>query len=405
MISLLVVNYRAAALAAEAIRTARAASIEPLQVVAVDNSVDPLEAEALRAVADVVVVSDSNRGYAGGINLGRRACEGETIVVTNPDVIFGERAIDRLNDELGAGVSVAGPALFWDDEHTWFLPPGDRQTTLEKLDEVLAGRSRAWREQRDRRRFRRRLAFWSLRETTAVSMLSGAVMAIRTADFDDLGGFDERFPLYFEETDFLRRVIERRKRIVYVPAAKCRHIYNQSAGEAADHASASYAISEMRYLEKWSGPFLARLFARLATPAVIPSVYDERDVRAGNDTLPSSALRAPVRLARSLRAGSSPLAEGRRALAATVSRDPSPSESGERVALSERSESKGRVSGDISDDVITEASPSPSFSTAAGHFGRATLPEEIQAALKTDFYLRTVDRVTGAVLATVKISP
>ena len=38
--------------------------------------------------------------------------------------------------------------------------------------------------------------------------LSGAVLAVRAADLDRAGGFDERFPLYFEETDFLRRIAE-----------------------------------------------------------------------------------------------------------------------------------------------------------------------------------------------------
>ena len=56
--------------------------------------------------------------------------------------------------------------------------------------------------------------------------ISGAVMAIRASAFDAAGGFDERFPLYFEENDFLRRV---RGDVVYVPSARCRHLYNQSA--------------------------------------------------------------------------------------------------------------------------------------------------------------------------------
>ena len=340
MISLLVVNYRSAALAADAILTARAASSQPLQVVAVDNSVDAKEAAALRELADVVIASETNRGYAGGINLGRRACEGETIVVSNPDVRFAPDSIDRLAGALRGNVAAAGPAFFWDDAHQWLLPPGDRYTTLQKLDQVLATRSRAWLEQRDRRRFLRRVRFWSLTETTDVPTLSGAVMAIRAADFDAVGGFDERFPLYFEETDFLRRLTERRKRIVYVPAARCRHLYNQSAGQVPAEAGARYAESELKYLEKWSGPFMARLLKNLEKP---------------------------------------------------VERRP-PSAAGGRGARR-------------STNVITEASPDPNFSTAAGHFGPATLPPEILATLKTDFYLRTVERETGRILATVRISP
>jgi N-acetylglucosaminyl-diphospho-decaprenol L-rhamnosyltransferase len=265
MISLLVVNYRSAALAAEAVRGARAWTSSPLQVVIVDNSEDPREAEALRGVADTLIVADANRGYAGGINLGRPACSGSTIVISNPDVVFAPDCLDWLNDAL-VDAAVAGPALFWDDRYRWRLPPGDLNTAPEKLDAILAGRSRAWFEERDRRRFRQRVRFWSLEKTTPVRMLSGAVLAVRADDFDRAGGFDERFPLYFEESDFLRRISALRRRIVYVPAARCRHLYNQSASQVAGEASARYAQSELRYLEKWNGPFLGRLLKKLERP-------------------------------------------------------------------------------------------------------------------------------------------
>jgi hypothetical protein len=84
-------------------------------------------------------------------------------------------------------------------------------------------------------------------------------MAVRTPTFDRLRGFDERFLLYFEENDFLRRV---RDDIVYVPTARCRHIYNQSAA-VSPQAVAMYARSESEYLRKWNGAWLARLAKRL----------------------------------------------------------------------------------------------------------------------------------------------
>jgi hypothetical protein len=123
-ISLLVINYRSAHLAAEAIRTARGASSRPLQVVVIDNSSEPAEADALRELADVMVAAPRNLGYAGGINAGRRYCDGEVIVASNPDIRFGERAIDHLVD---VDAAVAGPALFWDDAHQWILPPAELQ--------------------------------------------------------------------------------------------------------------------------------------------------------------------------------------------------------------------------------------------------------------------------------------
>jgi GT2 family glycosyltransferase len=114
MISLLVVNYRSSALAVEAIRSARMATLQPLQVVVVDNSCDEREDAALRPHCDVLVVSPVNRGYAGAINDGRRRCDGEVIVVSNPDVKYGERSIDTLAGALDSRTTIAGPALYWD---------------------------------------------------------------------------------------------------------------------------------------------------------------------------------------------------------------------------------------------------------------------------------------------------
>ncbi|MFZ2492335.1 MAG: glycosyltransferase family 2 protein [Thermoanaerobaculia bacterium] len=338
MISLLIVNYCSSALAVEAIRSARAASSVALQVVVVDNSCDAAEASALERVADRVIVSETNRGYAGGINLGRTACEGSVVVISNPDVVFAADAIDELTAVLQRGAAVAGPALFWDRGHGWRLPPGDLMTGPEKLYEVMASRSPALSKQRDLARFRARLRFWTASDPTPVRMLSGAVMAVRADDLDELGGFDERFRLYFEETDFLRRAAERRRKILYVPAARCRHLYSQSASLDEARSARLYAESEMKYLEKWNGPFVAGLLKRIERPV---SGAGATELRPGD---------------------SIDLPEG---------------------------------------DLVVEVSPLSSFGTAAGHFPagrRVTVPEEVLSAFKgAVLYLRVVRR-SGEVL-------
>jgi N-acetylglucosaminyl-diphospho-decaprenol L-rhamnosyltransferase len=325
--SLLLINYRSASLAIDAIRTARASSSQPLQVVAVDNSVEASEASALRPVADVVIATPRNLGYAGGINAGRRACDGDVIIVTNPDVRFGTGAIDALVD---ADAAVAGPALFWDEEYTWRLPPAELHTARQVASRALASRSRAWANARDRRRFLARVTFWSLAKPTRIRALSGAVLAIKAKAFDDAKGFDERFQLYFEENDFLRRVAGD---IVYVPAARCHHLYNQSAGVSPESA-ALFAQSEQQYLRKWGGSFAKRF---------------ERNV-------PAAAMDR-------LQAHSSRVFDG---------------------------------------DVVVEASPLPTFETAAGHFATGSITdvsEDVWRAYRGDvLYMRAADRRSGRVL-------
>ena len=257
--ALIIVNYHSASLAIEAIRSARATTALPLSVVVVDNSVDAAEVAAIRPHADHLIAAERNLGYGAAINRARKHCDVEVLVVSNADVVFGEGAIDRL---VATRASVSGPALFWDDEFRWSLPPSELHTNRQVIDRVIATRSRIWARARDRRRIRERIAFHALRTTTPVRALSGAVLAIRSDRFDEAQGFDERFELYFEENDFLRRV---RGDIVYVPDARCRHIYNQSAANSSQ-AEMLYAASEQKYLEKWSGA-LVRNFRRFERPA------------------------------------------------------------------------------------------------------------------------------------------
>jgi N-acetylglucosaminyl-diphospho-decaprenol L-rhamnosyltransferase len=261
--SLVVVNYKTASLAIDAIRSARAASSSPLQVIVVDNSTDATEADVLRPHADRLIAPERNLGYAAAINLARPHCAAEVMIVANPDVVFAAESIDRL---LVADADVAGPSLFWDESYEWHLPPSELHTAAQVLDRAAASRSPAWSRRRDRRRVRDRIAFWRLREPTRVASLSGAVLAIRAAAFDAAGGFDERFHLYFEENDFLRRV---RGKIVYVPSSRCRHIYNQSAASSPASTTA-YASSERAYHEKWHGRRLAGALKRLEKPLPAP---------------------------------------------------------------------------------------------------------------------------------------
>jgi N-acetylglucosaminyl-diphospho-decaprenol L-rhamnosyltransferase len=254
--SLVIVNYRSAPLAVEAIRSARANTRAALQVIVVDNSD---EAGALRAHADILITPNTNLGYGAAINRARSKCDGEVLIASNADVAFGPGAIDEL---IASGADVAGPALFWDSAYSWILPPSELHTTAEAFDAAIASRFARWHRSRDRQRIRKRIAFWSLTKTAEVDAVSGAIMAIRTKAFDRAGGFDERFHLYFEEIDFQRRL---RGGIVYVPAARCRHIYNQSAA-ASQSPAAEYAKSEMQYLAKWSGVRAARLIKSIEKP-------------------------------------------------------------------------------------------------------------------------------------------
>ncbi len=53
--------------------------------------------------------------------------------------------------------------------------------------------------------------------------VSGVAMLLRAADFRSVGGFDERFEMYFEDVDLCRRLREAGRRVARVPASTVVH--------------------------------------------------------------------------------------------------------------------------------------------------------------------------------------
>jgi GT2 family glycosyltransferase len=75
-----------------------------------------------------------------------------------------------------------------------------------------------------------------------VDWVSGACMVVRREAMQAVGGFDERFFLYWEDTDLCKRIRDAGWKVVYFPAAKVIH----SVGKAAIHVPYSQIINSTK---------------------------------------------------------------------------------------------------------------------------------------------------------------
>jgi N-acetylglucosaminyl-diphospho-decaprenol L-rhamnosyltransferase len=93
-----------------------------------------------------------------------------------------------------------------------------------------------------------------------VEWLSGACMLVRRDAFAAIGGFDERFFLYCEDTDICRRLWDAAWAVRFDATAEVRHIGGASSGAGETQAIA--ARSRVLYAQKHlgrSGALLQRL--------------------------------------------------------------------------------------------------------------------------------------------------
>lgn len=265
-LAFVLVHYHAADLAAAAVE-ALAADLGPsrgdAEIVVVDNGCRPEERETLRALPARYLDPGANLGYAGGANLGVRSTDADAVFLMNPDVVVLPGCVAALRAALAAGAHAAGPRFYWDRERRFVLPPTERRGRIDELLRVAGERGAAW-ARRGRRRWRRHARrIWTAREPCVCHQLSGALLAFRRRAWEELGGFDEGYRLYFEETDWLERLRRRRLDALFVPAAEAVHLYAQStAGEP--RAERWFVDSHRRFLKRFHGPAFAALLGLLS---------------------------------------------------------------------------------------------------------------------------------------------
>jgi N-acetylglucosaminyl-diphospho-decaprenol L-rhamnosyltransferase len=84
-------------------------------------------------------------------------------------------------------------------------------------------------------------------ESADVDWVMAAAMLVRRAAFDEVGGFDERFFLYWEDADLCRRLRDRKWKTRYVPRAIVKHPGGASAATDSAFATREFHRGAYRY--------------------------------------------------------------------------------------------------------------------------------------------------------------
>ncbi len=196
-----------------------------------------------------------NLGFGAAINRAAKGVESEWLLVINPDTLPDEDCVEKLiSGAEKSGAAIAGPRFYWDEAKTFRLPPATGYSWW-----IHAGNESSARFEADARLVSfywdiRCSRFWSATEPFEEPFLSGACLLIRNDRKRYPGGqiFDERFFLYFEDTDLCIRAMKDNQTVVCVPDAYCVHYWDQSPREGKSARMAeSAAVFRKKY---YAGP-------------------------------------------------------------------------------------------------------------------------------------------------------
>jgi GT2 family glycosyltransferase len=230
---------------------------DQLEVIVVDNhslddSIGVIRNRLSASPCVRVIEAPNNLGFGGGYNYGARFAQGEYLLINNPAKTLPLEGVERLVRKMESddSIGILAPELKHPDGSIRLSPrefPGPM--------DVIAKRSPLkWFFQK---RLKRYLQLeQQSHEERAVDWVAGGCFVIPRALFGQLGGFDERFFLFFEDTDLCRRCQRAGKKIVYYPSVSGDDRLTRLSGGGMlsmlfTRIGWIHLMSALRYFRKW----------------------------------------------------------------------------------------------------------------------------------------------------------
>jgi GT2 family glycosyltransferase len=228
----------------------RNAAAFPYEIIVVDNAgMDGTADHIKKKYPTVRVIENSeNQGFARANNQGASLAEGEYLFFLNPDTILLDNAINNLVAfmEGSPDIAMSGPRILNEDKTVQtsvrnfpsFRGAFYRYTILKYLG-LFKSHFEKWHNRG-----------FDYDKQADIEQLIGAAMLIRKKTFEQVGRFDERFFMYYEEVDLCRRLKDAGLRVVYYPGSQLIHLGGKSAKQIPASARFMMLRSLLLYFRK-----------------------------------------------------------------------------------------------------------------------------------------------------------
>lgn len=235
-ITLSVVSHGHGALVADLLADVAARVRVPVEVLLTLNVPEPL-APGIRASALPVrvIANERPKGYGANHNAAFAQARGAFFCVMNPDLRLADdpfppllAALDDRRNGIAAPLVTDAAGRIEDSAR--------RFPTVRSLGAKLLGGARA-------------LDYTIGDAPFFPDWVAGMFMLLRADTYGALGGFDERYFLYYEDVDLCRRLRARGERVVVVPPARVVHLARRASHRDLRHLR-WHLGSAIRYLTR-----------------------------------------------------------------------------------------------------------------------------------------------------------
>ena len=196
-------------------------------------------------------MQDINGGFAQACNRGAKEANGEWLLFLNPDTILQANNLRSLLDKVAKepswkliGIKQLNDIGRDTHPHGLFLSWWNVLPSIRSLQQLLnPSKSKQ---------------HWSKDAISYPDWISGSFVLIRKIDFEELGGWDERFWMYYEDMDLSKRAADKGWLRVMYNELVCTHSHGGSSRinpETKAITKTAVILSAIKYLKKYNSPF------------------------------------------------------------------------------------------------------------------------------------------------------
>ena len=255
-VSVIIVNWNAGKYLEETINSLREKANDiSYEIILVDNNSNKdeesyLYLENLVKFDNVTLIkSNENLGFAKANNVGMSLAKGRNFLILNPDVVMHNNVIKVLSDYLdnNADVGMVGPKIFDINGNFQQNCMKGKPYPMDTLFHLI-GLAKAFPNCKALNGYA--LRYLNRDEINECGGLSGCCMMLKKSLYEEIGGMDEQFFMYQEETDWGLRTAKAGYKTVYNPNAEITHYQGVTTKKIKVKSIWIFTQSMMKFFKK-----------------------------------------------------------------------------------------------------------------------------------------------------------
>ena len=261
-ISIIIVNYNSLAYLKKALVSINQNNKLSIEIIVMDNaSPDDFTLLSIQFPQINFINNPVNEGFAKANNQGIELAQGKYLMLLNPDTELRNDALQIMFDHMDSNpeVGACGPKLFNSDET---LQQSAR--AFPSIKTAFFGRTTVFTKLFPDNKYSKQELLGNdpeRKKPQEVDWISGACLMVSREAIKSAGLLDDEYFMYWEDTDWCKRIKDKGFKVIWVPAAEVFHHVGQSSKSLKVKTTLAFHNSAFRYYKKHcsKNPFILSL--------------------------------------------------------------------------------------------------------------------------------------------------